>query len=75
MEDAKKMVFKAELAAMGAIASAVQAQTALLNNATYNVSGPIVTIPAIPAAGQAIKTQNDVITKLIALLDKIIEAA
>jgi hypothetical protein len=35
----------------------------------------MVTIPGLPMAGQAIKTQNDVITKLLTVLEKVIDAA
>jgi hypothetical protein len=35
----------------------------------------MVTIPGLPMAGQAIKMQNDIITKLLTLVEKLIDAA
>ena len=75
MDDMQKMTFKSEIMALKALASAVNSQTSAMNIANFPVTGPMVTIPALPMAGQAIKTQNDVITKLLTLLEKVIDAA
>jgi hypothetical protein len=75
MDDVQKMTFKAEIMALKSLASAINSQTSTMNNAIFPVTGPMVTIPALPMAGQAIKTQNDVITKLLTLLEKVIDAA
>ena len=75
MDDVQKMNLKAEISMLKSLASAVNSQTSVMNSATFPVVGPVVTIPALPAAGQAIKIQNDVITKLLTVLDKVIDAA
>ena len=75
MDNVQKISLKSEIAMLKSLASAVNAQTSALNVATFPVTGPMVTIPGLPMAGQAIKLQNDVITKLLALLEKVIDAA
>ena len=75
MDDVQKMNLKAEISMLKSLASGVSAQTSALNTANYPVAGPMIVIPALPMAGQAIKIQNDVITKLLTVLDKVIDAA
>jgi hypothetical protein len=75
MDDVQKMTFKSEIAMLKGLVSGVSAQTGTMNNANFPVTGPMVVIPALPMAGQAIKLQNDVLTKLISLVEKVIDAA
>ena len=75
MDDVQKMTLKSEIAMLKGLASGVTAQTSALNTANFPVAGPMIVIPALPMAGQAIKMQNDIITKLLTLLDKVIDAA
>ena len=75
MDDQQKMSLKGEISMLKGLASGVSSQTSGLNNAVYPVTGPMVTIPGLPMAGQAIKLQNDIITKLLTVLEKVIDAA
>lgn len=75
MDDQQKMSLKGEISMLKSLASGISSQTSGLNNAVYPVTGPMVTIPGLPMAGQAIKIQNDVITKLLTLVEKLIDAA
>ena len=75
MDDVQKMTLKSEISMLKGLASGVNSQTSALNNANFPVAGPMIVIPALPMAGQAIKTQNDVITKLLTLLEKVIDAS
>jgi hypothetical protein len=75
MDDVQKMSLKGEISMLKGLASGVASQTSGLNSATYPVTGPMVTIPGLPMAGQAIKMQKDIITKLLTLVEKLIDAA
>jgi hypothetical protein len=73
MDEQKKVILKAELSALKGMIPAALAMTAGLQQATYPVAGPMVTIPSLPMAAQAFKVQNDLIAKLATFLEKVID--
>jgi hypothetical protein len=75
MNDSTKVAIKAELIAVKSILPAVSSQLSMLNQVAYPIAGPMVTIPSLPAAANAIKMQGDVIDKLISIVQKIVDAS
>ena len=75
MDNIQKTTFKNESTMLKALASGITAQTAVLNNPSYPVVGTVVMITSLPMAAQALNMQNDVITRLLTLLDKVVDAS
>lgn len=75
MDNTQKITLKAEITMLKSLASGLSGQTAMLSNPNYPVVGTMVTIPSLPMAAQAFNMQNDIITRLLTLLDKVIDAA
>lgn len=75
MDDVQKITLKSEISVLKSLASTITGQTSGLTNPNYPVAGTMVIIPGLPMAAQAIKTQNEVITKLLAVLEKVVDAA
>jgi len=74
MDQDQKSRFQAELMGIKGSLSAVNAFTAPLNQTAFPVAGPMVMIPSLPAAAQAIKQQNDAVIKLTEMVGKILDA-
>jgi hypothetical protein len=74
MDTAQKMKLKSDAMALKGLLAAVSGQIAPLNMTTYPVAGDVVTIPSLPMAGQAIKTQNDALTRIAEMLEKLVDA-
>ena len=75
MDDLQKQVLKAELSALKSIIAASTSMTSGLNQTTYVAAGPAVTIPSLPMAAQAFRSQAECMDKLANLLEKVINAS
>ena len=75
MDEQTKIVIKNEITILKGIIPAAVSATGTMQNATFPVTGPVVNIPAIPMAAQAIKAQNDSLLKIVNLLEKIVDAS
>ena len=73
MDLQSKVKLKNELTIIKSILPTVTGMTAGLNQSTFPVAGPMVMIPALPQAAQAIKLQNDCVMRIVALIEKVIE--
>lgn len=73
MNTGKKDMFKAELQAQKAIVAGLSSMASTLQTATYPVAGPMVTIPSLPVAANIIRSQNEAITKLMTMLERILD--
>ncbi len=73
MDDQTKQNTKGELYVIKGLLASASALGTNLSQVTYPVAGPIVTIPTLPAAAQAIKMQSDATVKLINLIEKLLD--
>ncbi len=75
MDDATKTSLKAELSLIKGMIPAAASMTATMQQSTFPVAGSMVNIHSLPMAAQAIKLQNDSLTKIVGLLEKIVDAS
>lgn len=68
-----KAKYLGELATIKALVSSTNSLTSGLKQPAYPVTGTMVTISSLPMAAQAIQMQAESITKLSALIEKILE--
>jgi hypothetical protein len=74
MDQDTKSKLQAEVMTTKAMLSGVTGFTAALQQTSFSVAGPMVMIPSLPMAAQAIKAQNDAIAKLASVVEKILDA-
>ena len=72
MDDAAKAMITNELMGIKGMLSGVNSQISGLNVTMYPVAGPNVIINSLPMAGNAIRTQNECIDKLLRVIDKLL---
>lgn len=68
-----KVKLKNEISVLKGLVPAAVALTGSMQQAAYPIAGPVVTIPALPMAAQAIKAQNDCLLRIVNLLEKMID--
>ncbi len=73
MDDQTKQMTKGELQVIKGLLSSAASLGANLSQANYPVTGPMVMIPSLPPAAQAIKMQSDATIKLINLIEKLVD--
>jgi hypothetical protein len=73
MDMQAKMKFKSDLMTAKGMLMSTSGQIASLNMSTYPVAGDMVIIPSLPMAAQAMKSQNDAMTKVMEMLEKLID--
>lgn len=75
MDEAQKAMLKAELMIVKSLISASSGMTASLNQTTFPVTGPVVTIQALAMVGQAMRQQADAMDKLANTIEKVVNAS
>lgn len=75
MDDVQKQILKGELQGIKGMISASAAAAAGLNQTTFPVAGPVVTIPALQGAAVAFRQQQECMDRLATLLEKVIAAS
>ena len=73
MDQGKRSQIKGELSMIKAINSSTLGTMGGLNQTVFPVTGPMVNIPVFASLSAIIKTQNDAVDKLIALVDKLVD--
>ena len=66
-------VRKGELSVIKAINSSTVGMMGGLTQTVFTVTGPMVNIPLFASVSMIIKSQNDAVDKLIALVDKLLD--
>ena len=72
MNDMQKNQFKAELSVIKSFISSTAANTSLLSQTVFPIAGPVLVIPSLAMAGEALRIQKESMEKIVTLLEKII---
>jgi hypothetical protein len=74
MDEQKLFGLKAEMQGLKGILSSIPGMVGSVQP-SIPITGPVAVIPALPMMAQAIKVQNETITKLISIIEKLVDEA
>lgn len=75
MNDMQKNQFKAELSMIKSMISSTASSTSTLAQTTFPIAGPVLVIPSLAMAGEALRIHKESVEKLTDLLEKVINAS